>query len=193
MRNRKMIIYRRFYILLFLSFLLASCSSIPKDHSGDVYIGRQMWTATNLRIFKKNRISWRNLLTGSILPLGRTMRFKEINVEYAIFIDNQDREYRIYWKGIGENFQRSFKEEVHKYFTTKDPTEEFQKLSQEKQEDIFIGEIRRGMTKKEVYWSLGHPYNSKNPMEEKIWIYWADESTKLAIYFKKNRVVQIVR
>ena len=105
----------------FLIFLVLSCSSAPVDPDADKFIGREMWTATNLRLFREKNIYWTNYLDGEVLPVGTCIRLTEITSEYATFIDRNDREFTFYWQTRDEPNWVMFKKEVHKYFTFEDP------------------------------------------------------------------------
>lgn len=178
------------FLILFLTTFF-SCRTLPSDPSEKTFVGREMWTVTNLRYNNKNEISWRNQLDGKILSVGTTIRLKKINSELAVFADNEDNQYTLYWRASGMAYKGLFEEEVYKYFTFTNPQKKIEKLQEEEREAIVLGNVKKGMSKEVTLYACGYPPGILEPLKENLWSYWSDSDTKYVIYFDEGLVVKL--
>lgn len=180
------------FLLIMIFLLLNGCIFNDKIESiveAKEYLGRELWTATNLHIIKKEYIHAKNYLAEEIFPLGTAIRLKAVSADVAIFIDNYNENYTLYWNKKNENLQ--FKDVFHKYFRVTSPDKMLEDVSVSILESISLGEVKRGMRKEYVLLALGYPIN-KNPKKENLWIYWETKLKKRAIYFEDNNVTEII-
>lgn len=171
--------------LLGICVILYSCQTLPKDPSADKFLGREMWTATNLRIVG-DRIYWQNYLNGVILPVGTYIRFLEINGQSAIFVDQDNYQYTFSWRGQG-----NFEEDADRYFTFDDPNVKLKNLDEMQLRAVEIGAIEKGMSKDLVILACGFPIEMSDDGD--TWLYWLTAEKKCAVRFEKGVIVQIIR
>ena len=80
-----------FFIIL---FFICSCTNAfrQKDPAGEEFLGKEVWTKTNLHLFQKQYIYWQNYLSGELLPVGTPLRLKEVYTEEAILTDTNNND-----------------------------------------------------------------------------------------------------
>ena len=175
-----------------IALLVLACSSAAKiDTIASPWIGKQLWTATNLRVFSNQYIYWQNYLEGKILAVGTQVRLMEITNKTALFVDNANTKYLLYWRGEGESYQADFNQEMKKYFDQQDPQTAIGKLSEAEQQAIDVGTIQKGMSKAAVLLACGFPCDQANPMTSDMWLYQANSWKKWAVNFDNGVVIEI--
>lgn len=177
-----------FFIIL---FFICSCTNTfrQKDPQGEEFLGKEVWTKTNLHLFQKQYIYWQNYLSGELLPVGTPLRLKEVYTEEAILTDTSNNDFIVHWK---VNESTAFKDVFNQYFLLEDPKPSLQKMSANIIESISLGEVKRGMLKQHVIVSLGYPPAMEDPYSKEVWIYWESEFRKRAIYFEDDKVTNII-
>ncbi|WP_372364562.1 hypothetical protein [Candidatus Uabimicrobium sp. HlEnr_7] len=181
----------KFYFFITITFLIFGCGSLSrqKDLESQKYLGKELWTKTNLHLFEKQYLYWQNYLSGELLPVGTTFRLKEVYTKEAILTDNSNNDFILYWKA---DETTNFKDAFDKYFLEEDPKASIQKMNVQIVESISLGEVKRGMSKRQTIISLGYPPRTTDPYDKDIWIYWESEFRKRAIYFEDDKVTNIV-
>lgn len=177
-----------FFIIL---FFICSCTNAfrQKDPAGEEFLGKEVWTKTNLHLFQKQYIYWQNYLSGELLPVGTPLRLKEVYTEEAILTDTNNNDFIVHWK---VNESTNFKDIFNQYFLLEDPKPSLQKMRADVIESISLGEVKRGMLKQHVIVSLGYPPAMEDPYSKDVWIYWESEFHKRAIYFEDDKVTNII-
>jgi len=180
-----------FVIFFFLAsfFCLFSCESAPKNLELKKFLGRELWTCTNLRIFENNSILWQNYGHGKILPLGTSVRMIEGNLDVVSFVDNNSNEYKLYWR---RDVKSQWEEEMPKYFSKENPEEKIQSMEETWKNYVFGGTIQKGMSREMVLLSRGYPVLPEEYKKEDIWVYYEDQNKKSMVYFENDAVVQVV-
>ncbi len=181
----------KWLLLWICSFLAIACTSLTPDPKTQELLGQEMWLATNLRIYQKQSIYWQNYIDGEIVPVGTPVRLKNIDNETAIMVDNYNREFILYWRFSRLSEDASLVDCLERYLSTENPLDEIEALPPEDFRSIQLGEIKRGMSKKLVLWSMGWPPDLEKK-DRDIWIYFTIDRRKRAVYFENDVVVDII-
>lgn len=181
--------------------LVIACQSPPvvyrvdnqnRGEENQKLLARQLWTATNLRIFDSSSIFWKNYNSGKILPVGTSVRLTKIEPTLVIFLDTENNweEYTVYWC---DTPKVAFEAESYKYFTAENPNPQVERLSEEIQKAIQLGNVQKGMSKDIVLLSRGYPTEPEDPKNASIWVYADNEKKQTVVYFENDIVVKVVR
>lgn len=179
---------------LLILLLACSCQSVPQaDASAATMLGRQLYTATNLRLFQEQYIYWQNRMDGKLLPLGTAVRIVEVSQETAKLLDNKNNTYLLCWQDANSEPKQTFASQVHRYLRENDPKLDLETWSDVDKTTVQNGDVRRGMSQEQVLLAWGYPPGVANPKELDTWLYWLNPWKMCAVRFDNGVVAEIVR
>lgn len=180
----------RLAIIIASLLTITSCSSfeLPEGIALDETFYTQVTMQYEQR-FEKGIYTTANYRDGVLLPINseiilRKMSGREIMIEVKssgdnIKISNSRKHSR---QNIAEVFEKLFSK-------TKINISGFSALEKE---NIKIGEVAVGMSKKAVIIAVGYPPEIETPStKSNQWTYWESRSNKFIIFFENDKVVRI--
>lgn len=188
----------------FISFILLSsavlgCQAI-KESGIDTYEGQAVFNRVSFRTDKEKEIYNANRFSGGIfIPAGTECIIKDISHNRINFIANGDEYALIRWRiGYGPvNTRASF----YKFFVEDKETVGLGITNPDFLESIVSGIAEEGMTKHEIFLSLGYPayLGKKDPTTDKSrasilssddWYYLKSGKERVLLRFKDQRLAQ---
>ena len=185
------------FILLFSAVL--GCQAI-KESGIDTYKGEAVFNRVSFRTDEEKEIYNTNRFSGGIfVPAGTECIIKDISHHRISFIAKGDDYALIRWRiGYGPvNTRASF----YKFFVEDKESVGLDKTNPNFHKSILSGRVEEGMTKHEVFLSLGYPayLGKKDPTTDKSrasilssddWYYLKSGKERVLLRFKDRRLSQ---
>jgi outer membrane protein assembly factor BamE (lipoprotein component of BamABCDE complex) len=179
-----------FFALLFL-LLLSACSKQlkPNELPAGVQIGQVYYTQFSL-FQEENKFRTTNYRKGILIPINTAVSL--------VSIDSDEVNLKLSTSGLPlriENVQKFTKDDMPTAFLKiaglkKVDLTRFAKIEQD---NILVGRVIKGMSKKAVLAAIGYPPQHVTPsLEGNDWTYWSNLFNRFVIHFKNDKVEDIV-
>ncbi len=185
--------FRKIALVFSLSalLLLGACHKkySPEELSPGIKIGDTYYTQFSL-FQEKNVYRTTNYRRGILIPINTSVTL--------VSIDDKDIELR-----RNESGQKLFIENVSKY-TKEDSQQAFKKIldkhkvdlgafTKMERDNILIGQVKKGMSKKAVLAALGYPPQIATPsLESDEWTYWSSLFNRFIVRFDNGKVESVI-
>lgn len=137
-------------------------------------------------------ISSINYQRGKIIPFGTEVKIISAEPQKVTFqVIPTGRQYSIifYEKWAMQPVEAYIKQLV----TPKTRSELTEGIAADIKQSMLLGEVKKGMTRKEVTLTYGPPSPHRTPLlEGSTWIYWKNRYVTKRIIFKNDKVVDII-
>jgi outer membrane protein assembly factor BamE (lipoprotein component of BamABCDE complex) len=177
--------------LLSTLLVMAGCSTPSPSVRQILNAGQndKIYLVHNIWFERADEIPIENYHRGQILPAGTEVDVNDYNSEEILFSDKSGKKYTVAY-----NEQRTMtpvKTYIPELFCKINP------LNGIDEGTVFIikkGEVRKGMTKKEVIMSWGNPMSHRTQQKEinNTWIYWNEEHKSKRVIFKNEKVLEVI-
>jgi len=155
--------------------------------------GKTYYTRANIWYENPNKILSTNYHRGAILPIGTKVKIHAIMDEKIQFTpDGSAQMFTII--NNRKTSTISTEELFNRYFSA----EEIQvgggeyQVTEAERENVKIGTIGLGMSKKAVLMAYGYPPTHKTPvLTSDIWYYWYARVSEVNVFFKDDKVFKI--
>ena len=159
----------------------------------DNFSGKTYYTKTNVWYENPNKILSTNYHRGAILPIGTKVEIHSIKGEKIQFTpDGNAQMFTII------NDKKTSTISTDELFNRCFSTEEIQvgggeyQVTEAERENVKIGTIGLGMSKKAVLMAYGYPPTHKTPvLTSNIWYYWYARVSEVNVFFKDDKVFKI--
>ena len=189
-----------FTLFILLSLTVFGCETVHESGI-DTFEGQSVFNRVSLRTYEANIIHNANLFSGGVfIPAGTECTIKQITYELVKFTANGNEYMLTEWRiGYGPvNTRTSF----YKFFVEDVEAVGLDRINPDFRESILSGIAEPGMSKHEVFLSLGYPsYLGKNdPTTDKSrasilsrddWYYIDSKGDKVLLKFKDQSLAQI--
>ena len=191
---------KRFILFILLSLAVLGCETIHESGI-DTFEGQTVFNRVGFRTDGENNIYHANLFSGGIfIPAGTECTIKQITYKVIKFTANEDEYVLTEWRiGYGPVYTRA---SFYKFFVEDMEAIGLDRINLDFRESIVSGIAEVGMTKHEVFLSLGYPaYVDKNdPTTDKSrasilsrddWYYLKSKGEKVLLRFEDQILAQI--
>ena len=162
-------------LLLTLCFTTTASAVVPQK-------GGSYFTKHNI-FFEKGRHVTTNYSRGDLLPINTKVTIVKISSKRMTL----ESEYGVVTLVNAKKHTRKTMEEIADRFLSLTP----RKLKGRFAKDITYGEMRLGMSKKQVIMARGYPPAHKTySTESDRWTYWTSKFVQRSIIFENNRLVR---
>jgi hypothetical protein len=178
-------------LLLSALVLLGACAKKYKPgelaagiQSGDTYY-------TQFSLFQeKNAYRTSNYRRGGLIPINTPVTLDSIDskhIELTLKPSGQKLSIENVQKHTNEDIQQAFKKILGKRKV------DLSQFSNEEQQNILGGQVKKGMSRQAVKAALGYPPQNSTPsLESNDWIYWSSRYDRFIVRFKNDRVDAII-
>jgi hypothetical protein len=178
--------------LLSTLLVMAGCSTtLPPSVRQILNAGPddKIYLAHNIWFERADEIPIENYHRGQILSAGTEVDVNDYDPEEILFSDKSGKKY-----AVAYNEQRTMtpvEAYIPELFCKTNPLDGID------EDTVFIikkGEVRKGMTKKEVIMSWGNPmpYRTQHKETNSTWIYWNEEHKSKRVIFKNEKVLEVI-
>lgn len=194
------IAFNRFILLLFtffISFNIALAfddeeefgdSSKPKKPSIE---GQALYTQTNIWYEKPMKI-FPLFHRGAILPVGTKVTLGDMNNKALKFTREDGMEFRMYSR---KYYNMTGPEMADLMFGKNNPMAKggkFHKFSKMERQQIKLGVLKKGMSRKAAIMAYGYPPTHVNPnIESDTWQLWKSRWDKMIVNFQNGKISSI--
>jgi hypothetical protein len=191
---------KRFILFILLSLAVLGCETIHESGI-DTFEGQTVFNRVGFRTDGENNIYHANRFSGGIfIPAGTECTIKQITYTTIKFTANEDEYVLTEWRiGYGPVYTRT---SFYKFFVEDMEAIGLDRINLDFRESIVSGIAEVGMTKHEVFLSLGYPaYVGKNdPTTDKSrasilsrddWYYLKSKGEKVLLRFEDQILAQI--
>ena len=193
---------RKIKLILFILLCVAVLGCETIHESGiDTLEGQTVFNRVGLRADGENKIYHANRFSGGIfIPAGTECTIKQITYNIIRFTANEDEYVLTEWRiSYGPVYTRT---SFYKFFVEDKEAIGLDRINQDFRESIVSGIAEVGMTKHEVFLSLGYPayVGNKEPTADKSrasimsrddWYYLKSKREKVLLRFEDHRLAQI--
>jgi outer membrane protein assembly factor BamE (lipoprotein component of BamABCDE complex) len=196
-----MSIYKKIFILSAVLLTIASFSGCETTRISTSEVmqqpkGTKYYLAHNLWTNGRHKISSINYQYGSVLPFGTQVKVLEVTsneIRFQVIPGGHKYTIKYYEQYAMEPIQEYLK----KLITTENRAEMTKDTSPEFLDAMLRGEVRPGMTRKEVILTYGPPSPHRTPSQlNPTWVYWLRRwpvSITSRVIFKGDKVLQVMR
>ena len=192
---------RRLILFILLCLAVLGCETIHESGI-DTFEGQTVFNRVGFRTDGENNIYHTNRFSGGIfIPAGTECIIKQITYEIIKFTANEDEYVLTEWRiGYGPVYTRT---SFYNFFVEDTEAIGLDRINLDFRESIVSGIAELGMTKHEVFLSLGYPaYVGKNePTSDKsrasilsrdVWYYLESNGEKVLLRFEDQKLAQII-
>lgn len=191
---------RRLILFILLSLVVLGCETIHESGI-DTFEGQAVFNRVGFRTEGENKIFHTNRFSGSIfIPAGTECTIKQITYKVIKFTANEDEYVLTEWRiGYGPVHTRT---SFYKFFVEDMEAIGLDRINLDFRESIVSGIAEVGMTKSEVFLSLGYPayVGNSDPTTDKSrasilsrddWYYLKSKGEKVLLRFEDQILAQI--
>ncbi len=180
------------------ALLLAGCTTDPVTVAEVLQPGLNdhIYTKCNLWYLDPEDISCLNIQDGSFLPVGseivpvRTTRTWLTDNGSIEFTDTAGNTYKIDYRPAYR--LQSMRDFIESVFTLEPPDKLFEGISPRALNQIRLGRVMPGMTRREVLLSYGAPPAVRTPdLRNETWYYWISPSRSVRVIFDGDTVREL--
>lgn len=168
---------KKIFTVIAVSLCLFSTSAFAK-----VSVGKTYYTKYNFK-HEKGRHITTNYWRGIFVPINSLAKVVAIGGDELV-LEINDQTVTILNKR--KHTQRSIEKIASELLSTNKS-----KISGKYSDAIESGELRLGMTKKQVIQSRGYPPRHKTPSNKaSLWVYWSSRFVQLSLAFRGDRLTR---
>ena len=192
---------RRLILFILLCLAVLGCETIHESGI-DTFEGQAVFNRVGFRTEGENKIFHANRFSGGIfIPAGTECTIKQITYKIIKFTANEDEYVLTEWRiGYGPVYTRT---SFYKFFVEDMEAIGLDRINLDFRESIVSGIAELGMTKHEVFLSLGYPaYVGNNELttdksrasilSRDNWYYLKSKGGKVLLRFENQKLAQTI-